>query len=245
MSFIVENAYQVMSLGQQKLEASAHNIANASTSGYKSYAIDSFDVTPDARNQSRRISNDAAVHLANNMAQGDLVRTGNQLDIAISGAGMFLVRGGDAMFYTRQGDFSLSPEGHIVNAQGFVLQSEDGDLAISGQKLEIMPDGIVLEDDVPIARIPIFAPVDDGEQAGGGWNRLEAVSGAIFRAGESGMREVDEPVLRQGFLESSNVSATTEMVRMMAALREAEAGAKLVQVYDELMGQAISTFGQS
>ncbi len=46
-------------------------------------------------------------------------------------------------------------------------------------------------------------------------------------------------------LESSNVSLGDEMIGMMGALRSADTGARLVQVYDDLMGKAISAFGQS
>jgi flagellar basal-body rod protein FlgG len=46
-------------------------------------------------------------------------------------------------------------------------------------------------------------------------------------------------------VEASNVSLGDEMVGMMQALRQAESGARLVQVYDDLMGRAITSFGQS
>ena len=51
-------------------------------------------------------------------------------------------------------------------------------------------------------------------------------------------------VLRQAMVETSNVTMASEMVGMMAAVREAETGAKLVQVYDDLMGRALTAFGQ-
>ncbi len=46
-------------------------------------------------------------------------------------------------------------------------------------------------------------------------------------------------------IEGSNVSLGEEMVSIMQSLRGAEAGQKLVNVYDDLMGRAISTFGQT
>ena len=58
-----------------------------------------------------------------------------------------------------------------------------------------------------------------------------------------GMEAVAEPMIRQGMVESSNVSMGDEMVTMMAAMRQAEGGARLVQVYDELMGRALTTLG--
>jgi flagellar basal-body rod protein FlgG len=45
-------------------------------------------------------------------------------------------------------------------------------------------------------------------------------------------------------VEASNVAMGEEMVTMMAALRQAENGARIVQLYDDLLGRAITTFGQ-
>jgi flagellar basal-body rod protein FlgG len=45
-------------------------------------------------------------------------------------------------------------------------------------------------------------------------------------------------------VEASNVSVGDEMVTMMASLRQAESGSRLVQTYDDLLGRAITTFGQ-
>ena len=50
--------------------------------------------------------------------------------------------------------------------------------------------------------------------------------------------------LRQGMVENSNVSIGDEMVAMTAAVRQTETGARLVQIYDDLLGRAISSFGQ-
>jgi flagellar basal-body rod protein FlgG len=58
------------------------------------------------------------------------------------------------------------------------------------------------------------------------------------------MEEATSVRLRQGMVEGSNVSLGSEMVTMMTAVREAESGARLLQVYDDLIGRAITTFGQ-
>ncbi|WCM29993.1 hypothetical protein NDN01_25485 [Sphingomonas sp. QA11] len=74
---------------------------------------------------------------------------------------------------------------------------------------------------------------------------IEAIDGSLFRLGTGEAEEVADPLVRQGMTEASNVSVGDEMVTMMAALRQAESGARLVQTYDDLLGRAITTFGQS
>lgn len=127
-------------------------------------------------------------------------------------------------------------DGSVVNSQGFVLQSDGGDLILKVAAPEILQDGTVLENGLPIGRIAIHLP-QDGEQ-------LQPVSGSLFADNGQNLRMMEAPVLRQGFVEASNVSMASEMVTMMAAMRQAETGAKIIQVYDDLLGRALTTFGQ-
>ncbi len=54
---------------------------------------------------------------------------------------------------------------------------------------------------------------------------------------------IEGAVVRQGMLEGSNVTLGDEMTQSMVAVRQAESGARLIQLYDELIGRAVSAFG--
>jgi len=69
--------------------------------------------------------------------------------------------------------------------------------------------------------------------------------GGVIAPGQTLMEVVPDVVFRQGMTENSNVEIGEEMVAMMATLRQSEGGARLVQVYDDLLGRALSTLGQS
>ena len=56
--------------------------------------------------------------------------------------------------------------------------------------------------------------------------------------------EKESSKLRQGFVESSNVDAMTEMVGMMTALRHLEMSQRVVKGFDEIIGSAIQTIGE-
>jgi flagellar basal-body rod protein FlgG len=115
-------------------------------------------------------------------------------------------------------------------------QAGGGDLTLDGAAVTVAADGTVLDGDRPVGRVGVFrSSAADG---------AEAIDGSVFSIAEGAAEAMDPPSLRQGALEASNVSLGDEMVGMMAALRGAETGAKLVQVYDNLMGKAITTFGQ-
>lgn len=102
------------------------NIANTSTVGFKR-ARASFSDLLGGELGAQRLG--GGVRLAGTQTmydQGAIMQTGNPLDVAISGGGMFVVRGNHAgqtgQFYTRDGRFQLDNEGFMVDARGLRLQ---------------------------------------------------------------------------------------------------------------------------
>ena len=222
-----------MRTSSQRIDSAAINVANVSTPGFKR------QLRPSDRSSDRADTRfDAALtRLRVDLGAGKLTETGRPLDLAINGDGFFQLRAGDTLVYSRQGGFARDAEGRVVTPQGYALQQAGGgDLVLDTAAVSVAADGTVLDGDRPLGRIAVF-------QAGGA-DDVTAVDGSIFEIGADAATALDAPSLRQGALEASNVSLGNEMVGMMSALRGAETGARLVQVYDDLMGKAISTFGQ-
>jgi len=230
MSGLIESATAILGASEKRLEVAARNVANVSTPGYKRSSgfsqilasAHAVDTVPDLVERS-------------DFTQGKLISSKNPLDLAVNGDGFFQVRAGDQLLYTRQGQFRLAENGAVVSPQGYVLQQAGGgDLVLDNAAVTILDDGAVLDGGRPVARI--------GLSAAAAGTALTALGESHFAAGGA-MEDVSEPSIRQGMLESSNVAMGDEMVTMMAAMRQAESGARLVQVYDELMGRALSTLG--
>jgi flagellar basal-body rod protein FlgG len=215
------------------MEATSNNVANLTTPGFKATSLYS-DVSAEANN----LAPETFLQSRLDLAQGQLAKTNNPLDLAISGAGMFRLKGADgAIAYSRSGQFKIAEDGRVVNGQGLALQTADGgDLVVPNSQVTIAADGTVLDGDKTIGRIGVYQ-MPAGVQP-------QALGGSLFTAPEDAMQEVASPELRQGMLESSNVALAGEMVSMMDAMRQAEGGAHLVQAYDDLMGKAITTLGQ-
>ncbi len=125
---------------QQKLDVIGNNIANVNTIGFKMSQARFEDLLsqtiqgatgPDERggiNPSQiglgmRISSITDIH-----SQGAITTTDRDTDLAIEGAGYFVVSDddqGDNRFYTRAGSFGLDSNGNLVNDNGlFVLGGE-------------------------------------------------------------------------------------------------------------------------
>ncbi|MES2442130.1 MAG: flagellar hook basal-body protein [Pseudomonadota bacterium] len=232
MSGLIESAAAILSASESRLEIAAHNVSNISTPGFKRQVGFSQLLANGAANSAQQVT------VRRDFAQGKLSPTSNPLDVAISGTGFFQLRSGDTMIYSRQGQFSRAADGTVVTPQGYALQQAGGgDLVLNGAAVSILEDGTVLEDGVPVARLAVFAPADPAA--------LQPVGESAFAMPGGAMDVVPDAVFRQGMVENSNVAVGDEMVTMMTALRQSEGGARLVQVYDDLLGRALSTLGQS
>jgi flagellar basal body rod protein FlgG len=169
---------------------------------------------------------------------GKVVETGNAFDLAIAGAGFFVVRApSGALRYTRDGQFHRDAEGRLADGRGAVLQADGADVTVGRDDFEVLGDGVVLAAGAPVARLDIVG-FEDPAQA------TPSQDGGFATAAEN-VFPVAAPSVRQGALEMSNVTTAAEMVSMMAALRRAESGQRLANVYDDLMGRVISSFGQN
>ncbi|PSJ42215.1 flagellar hook-basal body protein [Allosphingosinicella deserti] len=232
MGGLIDAASAILSSSTRRLEMVSNNVANAVTPGYKRQL--SFTHSLEQASAADQVQE---VLARADIGQGKISPSANPLDLAIDGEGFFQIMAGGDLRYTRQGQFRVADDGTLITPAGHRLQQAGGgDLVVRGSAIEITGDGTLLEDGRPTARIGLYAPAEAAQ--------LQPASGSLFAFGLAGPREVSRPQIRQGALETSNVTLGDEMVSMMAALRQAESGARLVQVYDDLLGRAISTFGQ-
>jgi flagellar basal-body rod protein FlgG len=230
MGGLVEIASSILSGASRSAEVSAQNISNMTTAGYKrrlefAQVLEAAGNVPDASASSV------------DFTSGKLLDTGSPYDLALAGEGFFVVRTrAEAVAYTRDGQFTRDPEGRLVDGRGSALQADGRDLILKGARVEILADGVVLEDGEPTARLDL---VDFTDRA------LATPTQDGFLAPAEAVEVLTRPSVRQGALEASNVSTAAEMVSVMAAVRRAQAGQRLVGVYDDLMGRVITTFGQA
>jgi flagellar basal-body rod protein FlgG len=225
----VDIASAILTDAERRVEVSAQNIANLSTPGYK--RLSSF------RTAAGNIETGGVDGYASDFTPGKPINTGNPYNLAILSQGFFEVSTPSGLLYTRDGQFQRNADGRLLTTQGYVLQaSGGGDLVLEGDTFQVQPDGVVVEDGEATTKVAVvtFAPGEAASYADGGF----------FSAPQGSVTEVDAPLIQQGVLESSNVSTGAEMIAMMAALRSAETGQKLVNVYDDLMGRVLGAFDQ-
>lgn len=217
----------------RQIETSSNNLANISTSGYKSRRADQQSLATGGVNiASVTISKEA----------GGLLQTGNPLDISILGQGFFnlAVPGGKAGF-SRNGSFSTNSQGLLADANGNVLQPP---ITIPGNATGVSVDrtgmvsAMVGGNAVSLGQINLSVfPNPDGLAAAGGNIFLQTDASGSPLTGAPGAGGRGE--LLSGFLEASNVDIARESVNMIVAGAGFKASAKAIKAKDQMIGTVL------
>jgi flagellar basal body rod protein FlgG len=174
-------------------------------------------------------------------SQGNLDETGNTLDLAIEGKGFFKVRD-DAgnEFLTRHGRLQLDDQGTLLNQSGLSVLGVDGAqirVPPNQGRLEISYDGRVAVGGVQIAQLDL---VTIGEGDGATLNQtLSHLGEGLFQLKDPNQALVKaKGVIRQGFMEGSNVNAVEEMVTLLSHSRLFDLNQQAITKMGELDSQA-------
>lgn len=165
---------------------------------------------------------------------GRIQATNNPLDAALPEHGFFVVDGGDGPRYTRDGRFSLSEMGWLVQQNGSRVLGEQGPIFIGREgEVEIDSQGDVRVDGVLRDRLLL---VEFNEREG----LVRRGEGLYEATPEAGDPFRFRGVVLQGALEMPNVNVVKEMVHMIEVHRSYEANQKVVQAYDETLSKAVN-----
>lgn len=245
---------------QRKLDIISNNLANLNNSGYKKDQLVfetllapfkedlSFEASRTALLPSA-ISNDSIAYVgvsdfSTNHSQGPLLKTDNALNVALDGDGFFSVQTDAGVRYTRKGDFKLGN-----NRQ---LQTQTGNAVLSEQNLPInLPEGSLISID-SAGGISVASPQGLTAVA-----KLKVVDfkdkSQLMKEGEGLYRATDQKaegtasqatLIRQGFLEGSNVNSVEDMTNMVVTMRTFEAYQKVIQSIDRINNESVNNIGR-
>ena len=228
---------------QRSMDMAAHNMANASTAGYKAMQPLFEAVQPEG-------GDDMAVSYVEdrggfmNDTQGALVASGNPLDVALSGPGWLSYQSeAGATAYGRDGRLTVNSDGQLATLSGAPVLNRGGapiNLPEAlGQDITISEDGTITDGaGAVLGQIGIFRVADV--------NKLIPIGGGLYLhdGAGGGVAPDAETELAQGFIEQSNVQPVVEMTRLMDIQRAYERAAKLMSDSSDLTRQAIQRLGR-
>jgi len=171
---------------------------------------------------------------------GSMQQTGNPLDLAINGQGFFQILLPDGTTgYTRDGAFQLDSNGQMVTSSGYPVQPA---ITIPPNTLSIT---IGVDGTVSVSQPGSSSPVQVGTiqlanfiNPAGLQSRGENL---FLETAASGPPLTDNPgnnglgPLNEGFVETSNVSVTEELVNLIAAQRAFEINSRAISASDEML----------
>lgn len=230
----------------------ANNIATSHVSGFKKVAvsfegIDGGELPRSTHDKLKNVMPGVFPLIKNefDMNEGEMKETNNPLDLAIRGDGFFALKNAsDESVYTRNGQFYVNSDGIMVNSMGHEFTDPGGSNIQSipgGGDLSIDKEGIIFQDGVEIGQVGVFTfenPQTD----------LKKIGGGFIIKDPNGLPQESDPenfTIMQGYLENSNVSAIEEMIGLIEVSRAHEANQKMIQTFDQNIGKAIGTLGQT
>ncbi len=210
----------------QRQDVLAHNLANASTTGFRA-ELQAFRAVPVRGDGASTRVYALESTVGHDHQPGPVQSTGRPLDVAVQGQSWLAVQALDGTeAYTRAGALQVNGEGQLVTTAGLPVLGDGGPITLpANASVEVAADG----------RITTTVPGARPQQAG----KLKLVtpeaplqrgSDGLFRAGDGADVPADATArVQSGALEGSNVSAVETMVAMIAAARQFEQQMKALQ----------------
>ncbi|WP_035238655.1 flagellar hook-basal body protein [Desulfobacter vibrioformis] len=212
---------------ERKLEAVSNNLANASTIGYKKDIV-SFDKAFRAR-------------VDQDFSQGDVVKTDNPLDVALGPQGLFKVETPDGIKYTRNGNFSLSSEGILVDKSGNPVMGQGGAIFIDTMEpntsINIDESGQIFLNNEILDTLDVVSFENMKALEKTGDNLL------VYTGNTADEVPLENVRVEAGSLEQANVQAVEEMAKMIDYQRMFETYTKSMKTFDEIDSKAINDVG--
>jgi flagellar basal-body rod protein FlgF len=228
----------------QALEVVAHNLANLNTAGFhgdqatfQSLLAVSRPALPNVLNLA---TNNFGVlegtHM--DMTAGNLETTGNPLDVGIEGGGFFVIQTARGIRYTRNGSFQVSSSGVLVTTAGDPVL---GDPALGAKGVINIPVGPVsiASDGTLSVNGAVAGSIRLVEFAPG--TKLTPEGQTLLAAPEGSAKLAEQPVLRQGAIETSNVNSISSVVTLIGVQRQAEMLQRALTLFDNEFNRIAST----
>jgi flagellar basal-body rod protein FlgG len=227
-----------MSAQQEQLDAIGNDLANASSTGYRSERVAFSDLlynaVDEAGTETSAGAGSRAEVIGRSQAQGSIQETGDPLNLAIEGEGYFQVTGsGGQTGLTRDGSFSVDRNGNIVSAEGSQLvppiKLPEG---VSASEVKVASDGTVTAGKRTLGQIKLVTVASPD-------HLLSYGDGVLIPTAASGTPQAASAgKIHQGALENSNVDVSKEMALMVSTQRAYQMSSSAIQTESQMMSIA-------
>lgn len=225
----------------QRQDVLAHNLANASTNGFRA-EMQAFRAVPVRGDGASTRVYALESTVGHDLRPGPVQSTGRGLDVAPLGNTWLSVQGLDGTeAYTRAGALQVDDQGQLVTPNGLPVLGDGGPITLpAGATAEIAGDGTVTAqtEGVPaqvVGRLKLVSPE----------GRLQRGEDGLFRADGGDLPADPAARVAGGALEGSNVSPVQTMVAMITAARQFEQQMRALKDAEQREQAATKLLGHS
>lgn len=256
---------------QTKLDVIGNNIANVNTVGFKAGRVMFKDILSQSMSgvtapvegstggvNAKQVGLGVAVSAIDTIhTPGSAMTTNVPTDLRIDGDGFFIVKpsaDSEISYLTRAGNFTLDANRQLVNADGMLVASSEGEVPIqldeavtafsisqSGEIISIGADGNATGTGTFIGVAKVTNP-GGLEKVGGNLYRVTANANAdgTFEPTTAANVELGTGAIISGQLEMSNVDLTNEFTEMIVAQRGFQANSKIITTSDDILQEVVN-----
>jgi flagellar basal-body rod protein FlgF len=224
----------------RRLETLSHNVANVTTGGFRAEEIKFDQLLSDKTDSPTAFVSAGSTYISRKA--GEVTRSDNPLDVAVTGDAWLAFQGEGGTVYTRDGRMTMTPEGELRTLTGRPV------LDVGGAPIQLNPNG----------GTPLIA--SDGTITQGG-QQLGALGLYTIPAQANLTRHQNSGVIPdmpaqpaldftkvgvlQGYSEQSNVNPVSEISRLIQIQRSFDSISNTMSAAEETLSSAVRTLGET
>lgn len=225
---------------QRRLETIAHNVANASTTGFRAEEPRFETLLSQAGTDPVAFAVTGPTFLSRR--SGELVRTENLFDVAVQGDAWLSIQTPAGQVYTRDGRMKMAPTGELLTLNNYPVLDVGGATMLLDPNAgppRIARDGTVTQNNRQVGAIGLFN-IDSAARL----TRYEN-SGVIPDRAATPVVDFTKTGMQQGYIENANVNAVMEMTRLINITRAFEMVSASLAASETSLQEAIKTLGST
>lgn len=224
----------------RRLETLSHNVANVTTGGFRAEEIKFDQLLSDKTDSPTAFVSAGSTYISRKA--GEVTRSDNPLDVAVTGDAWLAFQGQSGTVYTRDGRMTMTPEGELRTLTGRPV------LDVGGAPIQLNPNG-----GTPL--IASDGTITQGGQQLGALGLFTIPAQANLTRQENSGVIPDMPAqpaldftrvgILQGYSEQSNVNPVSEISRLIQIQRSFDSISNTMSAAEETLSSAVRTLGET
>lgn len=171
-----------------------------------------------------------------NLSQGGFRETGRPLDLGIQGPGFFAVQDTRGTLYTRNGSFARNADGFLTTSDGKLVLGLGGPIQMNDSAIAVGDDGRIFGGGGLLGQLRLT----DFDRPEG----LTKLENGLFADNGAAPRDAQGALVKQGYLEESNINLVRGMTEVLSVMRSYQASQRVLQHQDETLRLAVGELGR-